>query len=120
MKTKVKLGILRSNISDVTSQTTPIFLTKHSFDCGWYWGFGYLGNSGIHFHIDSLLDKNFSDIFIHTKLNKKDWSYIKKRFKKAYSLRDTRDKKVLHKQEDLLNEIWEYLTITKKLNTINI
>lgn len=31
-----------------------IFLSVPTFDCGWYWGFGYLGNSQCHFHLDSL------------------------------------------------------------------
>ena len=34
-----------------------IFLTAPSWDCGWYWGFGYLGNNNCHYHINGL-DKN--------------------------------------------------------------
>lgn len=30
-----------------------IYLFKPSFDCGWYWGFGYLGNRNCHYHLDS-------------------------------------------------------------------
>lgn len=25
-----------------------------SWDCGWYWGFGYLGNSNTHYHLNGL------------------------------------------------------------------
>jgi len=32
-----------------------VSLTKHSWDCGWYWGFGYLWNRNLHFHFESLL-----------------------------------------------------------------
>lgn len=31
-----------------------IFLTKPSWDCGWYWGFGYIGNKNCHYHVDGL------------------------------------------------------------------
>lgn len=31
-----------------------VMLRVPSFDCGWYWGFGYLGNSHCHFHLDHL------------------------------------------------------------------
>ena len=32
----------------------PIYLSPPSWDCGWYWGFGYLGNKNCHYHIDGL------------------------------------------------------------------
>lgn len=31
-----------------------VLLRVPSFDCGWYWGFGYLGNRDCHFHLNSL------------------------------------------------------------------
>ena len=31
-----------------------IYLSSPSWDCGWYWGFGYLGNKDCHYHIDGL------------------------------------------------------------------
>ena len=31
-----------------------IYLTSPSWDCDWYWGFGYLGNKNCHYHIDGL------------------------------------------------------------------
>lgn len=34
-----------------------IYLTPPSWDCGWYWGFGYLGNSRNHYHVDGLKEK---------------------------------------------------------------
>lgn len=36
-----------------------IYLIPPSWDCDWYWGFGYLGNNSCHYHIDGLeKDKN--------------------------------------------------------------
>jgi hypothetical protein len=30
----------------------PIFLYDFSWDCGWYWGGGYIGNKNMHSHFD--------------------------------------------------------------------
>lgn len=32
----------------------PIYLSPPSWDCGWYWGFGYLGNKNCHYHVNGL------------------------------------------------------------------
>lgn len=32
----------------------PIYLSPPSWDCNWYWGFGYLGNRNCHYHVDGL------------------------------------------------------------------
>lgn len=41
-----------------------IFLSPPSWNCGWYWGFGYLGNKNCHYHVDGLSkDKNLFDAF---------------------------------------------------------
>lgn len=34
-----------------------IYLTAPSWNCEWYWGFGYLGNDNCHYHIDGLDNK---------------------------------------------------------------
>ena len=31
-----------------------IYITSPSWDCDWYWGFGYLSNKNTHYHIDGL------------------------------------------------------------------
>lgn len=38
-----------------------IYITKPSFDCDWYWSFGYLGNNNCHYHLNDYSDK---DIYI--------------------------------------------------------
>ena len=35
-----------------------IWLSRPSWDCGWYWGFGYLGNREVHYHLKSYQDRN--------------------------------------------------------------
>jgi hypothetical protein len=50
-------------------------LRRPSFDCDWYWGFGYLGNRDCHYHLSGIgegeninfrdaLVKHFGDSFI--------------------------------------------------------
>jgi hypothetical protein len=52
-----------------------IYMTRPSFDCNWYWGFGYLGNRNCHYHLDGIgkgeninfrdaLVKHFGESFI--------------------------------------------------------
>ena len=40
-----------------------IYLTAPSWDCGWYWGFGYLGNKNRHSHVDGLTKEHNSNMF---------------------------------------------------------
>jgi len=38
-----------------------IYLSPPSWDCGWYWGFGYLGNNNCHYHVDGLTTHEWHD-----------------------------------------------------------
>ncbi len=49
-KTKVFFGTRKED-------NTRIYLTQPKFDCGWYWGFGYLGNSKEHYHLSGYQSK---------------------------------------------------------------
>lgn len=72
-----------------------IYLTAPSWDCGWYWGFGYLGNKDCHYHVDGLcknknlhdaLIEHFNDDFI---LRKSDiWTFAEL-FSTFYKLKET-------------------------------
>lgn len=65
-----------SNYSKVylgTVDNERIYLSPPSWDCGWYWGFGYLGNKNRHYHVDGLakdcnlfdgLKKHFGESFV--------------------------------------------------------
>lgn len=37
---------------------TSIYISKPTWDCGWYWSFGYLGNNNEHYHLSSYQIKN--------------------------------------------------------------
>lgn len=36
-----------------------IYIYKPTFDCGWYWSFGYLGRSNLHYHLSSYKDHSY-------------------------------------------------------------
>lgn len=69
-----------------------IYLTKHKWDCDWYWGFGYLGNSHNHFHISSMIkDASTSDILDHfdtSWITQKQWWILRDLFIQAYAIKD--------------------------------
>lgn len=65
-----------------------IYLSKHVWQCGWYWGFGHLGNKNLHYHFDSVLKdcKLASEYFVTTKISNKDWWIIRELMAQAYQL----------------------------------
>lgn len=40
-----------------------VWLTDFSWDCGWYWGGGYLGNKNCHFHVSSYFTDYKADAY---------------------------------------------------------
>lgn len=32
----------------------PVYMDRPSWDCDWYWGFGYIGNKNFHTHLNHL------------------------------------------------------------------
>ena len=73
----------------------PIYLKPPSWDCGWYWGFGYLGNENCHYHIDGLMKKSslydgFKNHFGNTFIIKEsDIWLFSELFKTFYMLKET-------------------------------
>lgn len=41
----------------VSVENERIYLDPPSWDCGWYWGWGYIGNSHLHYHLSSMFKK---------------------------------------------------------------
>ena len=74
-------------------QNETIYLTKHNWDCDWYWGFGYVGNSRNHFHIDSMIvganepGLLASELFDSTWITDKQWWIVRDMFVQAYALK---------------------------------
>jgi len=42
---------------------SAIYLSAPSWDCGWYWSFGYLGNSREHYHLSSFANGRNINMF---------------------------------------------------------
>lgn len=60
-----------------------IYITKPSWDCGWYWSFGYLGNKNCHYHLDgyqnsrniNMYDALLSDYELSENIKKNLWVF---------------------------------------------
>ena len=73
-----------------TTEYGRLYLSKHSWDCGWYWGFGYIGNSRLQMHIDSLINGEYdvNKIFDgSTRITQDQWWIIRDLFRQAYALK---------------------------------
>lgn len=129
--------------SPIIDNQLGISLSKHSWDCGWYWGFGYIGNSKLHTHVScTFLNpeeyRNWTDVtfwFSSTFLTQKNWWEFLERFQTAYALRkaadtvgrggshithacitaDKESAKMLNKKlECLLDDTWNWLLQLKE------
>lgn len=98
MVKKIYLGKVRNEIktdkqyNPIYCEGENIYITKHSWDCGWYWGFGYIGNSKCHMHFEqTFLGKNIwlgvDEIFEKTWIKEKQWWILKDLFVQAYALK---------------------------------
>lgn len=56
-------------------------LRAPSWDCGWYWGLGYLGHRDCHFHLDGLIKEHKTNLF----------DAIKKEFGETLTIKDDGD-----------------------------
>ena len=68
----------------------PIYLTKHKWDCDWYWAFGYLGNKNTHFHFEAYINDHRYEVTSHLKgsnINQNEWWVIRDLFVQAYALK---------------------------------
>ncbi len=92
---KILLGKLKSN-AGTFADGENIWLEKHKWECGWYWGFGYIGNKNCHFHFESLLyikdgkgsyKYTASDLFEATSITDLEWWVIRDLFVQAYALK---------------------------------
>ena len=80
MTTKIYLG---------TQDNERMYVTKHKWDCNWYWALGYVGNDNCHFHFDSYLKdgKSVNDVFTECNFTYTDWWVIRDLFTQAYALK---------------------------------
>jgi hypothetical protein len=66
-----------------------MYITKHKWDCNWYWALGYVGNDNCHFHFESYLKdgKSVNDVFTECNFTYTDWWVIRDLFTQAYALK---------------------------------
>lgn len=91
MKTNFLLSEYPSKIFIGESYGEKIYLSAPSWDCDWYWGFGYLGNKNCHYHVDGLTNHQSYDVV------NKVWKYeftnlfdgFKKHFGTSLVVRDS-------------------------------
>jgi hypothetical protein len=77
-----------------------IYLSAPSWDCDWYWGFGYLGNKDCHYHLSGYQNKNqerrnknmydclTEDYALNEKIKDNLWEFCEL-VKTAYTLKKT-------------------------------
>lgn len=90
---KILLGIANDKI-EFFQKGERIYLTEHSWNCGWYWGMGYIGNKDCHTHFNSVFldNKNIwnslENFFSATFLTENQLWILKDLFKQAYTLKE--------------------------------
>jgi len=72
---------------------TKVYILAPTWDCNWYWSFGYLNATGEHFHLRNYGDKNWKDCLerdyiLNVKLRGDNlWKFIELA-KTAYKLKE--------------------------------
>ena len=75
-----------------------MYLSRPSFDCDWYWGFGYIGNRNCHYHLNGIdegkninyfdaIKQHFGESFI-IKDDKGIWTFAEL-VRTIYTLKET-------------------------------
>jgi hypothetical protein len=70
-----------------TIDNKPLYITKHKWDCNWYFSFGYIGNRHLHTHFDSTFIENGIGRPDDCKFGESEWYVICDYFKTAYALK---------------------------------
>jgi len=101
---KIKIGKIKDEIKETQTYNKDknslcclgevISIERHSWDCGWYWGFGYIGNRNLHTHakifIDELLWSDVNEVFEENIFKTDDNFWIfKDLLVQAYALKET-------------------------------
>lgn len=127
MEEKIFIGTVKSDVNIPYIKGEKLYLTKHSWDCNWYWGFGYIGNKSLHTHFDNTFLNNhltYSEIFykpIHRDYYFKDsdWYVIKDLFIQAYSLQKTAEVYRYGGHQTIRENITDIIKNQDKANIIN-
>ena len=100
MNAKVAAFPANFRLGSVDGQS--IMLRRPSFDCNWYWGFGYLGNHDCHYHLDSL----HTYYWQNKDMQKKNlYDQLKLHFGDTLTITDDRD-------------LWQFCEIVRTIYTL--
>lgn len=110
----------------LTVEDERVWLSPPSWDCDWYWGWGYMGNRNLHYHMSSLFGKThmyqgIKDHFKSFAIHDKDlWTFCEL-VRTFYHLRETSD--VLtrggsHYTNNPLEELIKDTDYAKHINTV--
>lgn len=91
------------------SDGKTIYLSAPSWDCGWYWGFGYLGNRNEHYHLSSYQDRS--------RMEKTENGYLHLTERRNINLRDAliEDYELV---EPLRKNLWEFCELVLTAYTL--
>jgi hypothetical protein len=106
-----------------------IYLKKHNWDCGWYWGFGYIGNKHLHCHASvfthELIWHNVNEVFNKSIFKSNDDFWIfKDLLKQAYTLQQCAEiyqyggHCITHKKTKVINNKTKAKTINRDLEKV--
>lgn len=105
----------------------PIYLSLPKWDCGWYWGWGYLGNNNSHYHISSLqkncnlkegFDKHFENTFIIKESQKWEFAELFSSFYKLKDIAEVYNRGGSHLTNNPCKVIIQNLDEVKRINEI--
>lgn len=142
---KLYLGKVREDFKGST-RGEHIYLSKHSWDCDWYRGFGYIGNKDLHTHFDISFLRygtayELSKVFSETKLTQSNWWTILELFQTAYHLKEVAEvygkggscittnlckeelqdkelaKRIDQDLKNVLDTVWNYIKDSLRANT---
>ncbi len=89
-----------------------IYMESPKWSCGWYWGFGYLGNSQEHYHLD---DYQESTVF-HKKEDGDYYHGTEKRNKNIFSC--LREDYVLCSGLSSDRNLWQFCELVQTVYTL--
>lgn len=103
-----------------------IYLSKPSWDCDWYWGFGYLGNNNCHYHLSgyadgrniNMYDALIADYDLTKNIQDNLWEFCEL-VKTAYVLKETAEVLGRGGSRYTKNPCAELITNKKEVKRIN-
>ena len=117
---KVKIGVVDNKF---------IYLSPPSWDCGWYWGWGYLGNNNCHYHLNGLdksknlktaIDDHFVDSYLIRPSQRWEFAELVQSFYKLKDMAEVYNKGGCYLTKNSLSELIKNKDEVKRINEVLI